>query len=367
MKWSEACRAAIQNLTLKRAVLPVMGVAAAVVCFCFSAAITNSIQAEKNLPCELSVAPANAGKLTDSIAQQISQIPNVKAVTLVLSIPVEISTGKYHSKMTLTAIDPAYENTAFEKGRIFQATSAMPYLVLNETACKAFSNETSSDTTTDKASLKAAQATQSALPAIDWLNATFLIQAGKDSRKITAKVCGITAKNQAEKNRTTGKERKSGKEQSPTALISLSAGKEFLRQSRQPIEYSGIKVRVLNSGCASAVSTEMERLGVTATAADTANTTQQTKWDAEEKEKSYLIVIGLICLLFSISFILALHKIALLEQADYFPFLKQPSIQKIDVVRIFRLQVATFLMLGILIWFAVAVALPYLLPQGVQY
>jgi len=358
MKWLESCRVAIQNLTLKRTVLPVMGIAAAVICCCFAVAITNSVQAEKDLPCELSVTPANAGKLTDTIARQIAQIPNVKAVTLVLDIPVDISTGKYNAKMTLTAVDPTYESISFEKGGIFQASSAMPYLVLNEAACKLFSNETSSDTTNDKASLEAAQ---SALPAIDWLNSTFIFQTGKDSRKITAKVCGITAKDQAVE-----KEQTAGKEQPPKALISLSAGKELLRQSKQTVEYSGIKVRVLNSGCTSAVSVEAAKLGVTATAADAANTTLQSKWDGEEKEKSYLLVIAFICLLFSVSSIFALRKIALLEQEDYFPFLKQPRMQKLAFTRIFHMQVATFFLLGSLIGFVVAVALPYFLPQEMQ-
>ena len=347
MKWAEACRAAIQNLTLKRAVLPVMGIAAAVMCGYFTVAITNSVQTEKDLPCELSIALANVEKLTDTIAQQLVHIPNVKAVTPVLDIPVDISTGIYNAKMTLTAVDPSYGNITFKKGKIFQASSTMPYLVLNEAACKLFSSKTLSD----KTSVETAQFVQ---PSIDWLNSTFIIQSGKNSRKITAKVCGITQEKQ-----TAGKE-------PPSALISLSAGKELLRQNKQIVKYSSIKVRVLNSGCASGVTAEAAKLGVTATITDTASTTLQTKWDGEEKEKNYLIAIGLICLLFSVSFVLALHKIAFLEQADYFPFLKQPCIQKCNFVRIFRMQVVAFFLLGSLIGLVVAVVLPYFLPQGVQ-
>lgn len=218
--------------------------------------------------------------------------------------------------------------------------------------CKLFFNETSSDETNDKTSLETAPSAQ---PAIDWLNGTFMIQAGKGSRKITAKVCGIMAKKQT-----------AGTEQLPTALISLYSGRELLRQSNHAVEYSGIKVRILNSGCASAVSAEAAKLGVAVTTADTTSITLQTRWDGEEKERSYLIVIGFICLLFSVSFVLALHKIALLEQADYFSFLKQPCTEKIDFARVFRMQAATFFLLGSLIGFVAAVALPYFLPQGVQ-
>lgn len=186
-------------------------------------------------------------------------------------------------------------------------------------------------------------------PKIDWLTASFAVQAGGNGQWIPSKVCGLTAG--------------SAKGQQAAAYISLSTAKSLLYKSGQSTDYAGAKVRVTDSGYADSVSQAIAALGLQVT---NPNTALQAKWDGESKEIAYLTVIGAFGLLCSAVLLVAREKNSLQGQKETWELLRWLGIRKRDARALFLMQSVLVSLAGIAVGVAAAVSLPSFLPPALQ-
>lgn len=331
MRICDLFQIAIKNIKGKWAVLFAMTAAVGVFCLCFSGAILTTVEQEKALPHELIVSSERNTGITDEDIRKISEIPDVRAVTAILQVPVSIKTGKYSAQLTLTGMDMAYQTDALSKGGIFPNSSAMPYIVLNDAACKQFS--------------EGEIGSRDEAPEIDWLNAAFSLQVVEDGRWITSKVCGILANN--------------GETQEPAAVISLPVAKELLRKNGQSTDTLLAYVCVANIGRAVSVSKAIATLGL---AVSNSNVELQEKWDAEMKEMRYLLVIGVLCLVCSIVLTVNRRKIYEIEQKPTLETLRWLGMNERDIGRLFSIQSVFLSLLGSAVGITASVLLPSFLP-----
>lgn len=333
MNMFDLTRLAFRNLKGRWAVLPVAGFAVAAFCLCFAGAILTTVQEEKAQPYELMLSAQGSAGITDSVIADILKIPDAKAATSVLQIPVTIQTGKYIAQLTLTGMDANYFDGVYAQGGIFPADSVMPYIVLNEAACKQFAEE-------EKDAGKEA-------PGIDWLNAGYSLISGEADRSVTSKVCGILSDGDA-------------KDAEPMAYISLPVAKGLLRKSNQPTAAQAAWVRITNIGCADAVSRQIAALGVDVT---NSNEQMQTEWGAEMKEMTYLLVISAFCLMCAVTLLAGNREITKQKQREALETLRWMGMKEREVSRLFTLHAFLVSMLGTMLGVAVSLALPSFMPM----
>jgi len=336
MKRFDLVRLACRSLTGRQAVLPAAGIAAAAFCLCFAGTIFTTVQQEKAQPYELILSSEGNTSLTDNIMAEISQMQSVLATTPALPVHVVVKTGEYSAKLTLTGIDAVYMEADFSSGSRFPDNSVMPYIVLNEAACKQFANS--------KAYVQEAET-----PEIDWLRAGFSLQAGEGSRWITSKVCGILTKEEAEET------------QEPAAYISLSVAKELLQNSGQSAEYTTAYVRVTDIGQAASVSKALAALGLSVT-----NSTGelQAGWDADIKEMVYLVVTGAFGLCCASVLLAAERRISLLQQRQAWDMLRWMGLKVRSLRSLFCIQNLLLSVIGTALGILAATALPLFLSSG---
>lgn len=324
--------------TLKRrwAVLPAIGVAISTFCFCVSGAVLTSVDEEKSLSYELNVSSGNTN-LSDAVISEISAIPGVTAVTPVLHVPVVIKASENSARLTLTGIDAAYLNGVYTQGGIFPDSSVMPYIVLNEAACKQFSTDKNGEES-------GANDSQ-----IDWMNTSVSVQTGEGSRPVVSKISGILADEE--------------KGQESAAYISISSAKELLRQNGHATGYSGAYARITNIGYTESISKSIATLGLSVA---NSNEELQAKWDAEMKEMTYLIVIGVFCLLCSAVLMITWRKISLLEQKEVYAALRWIGMKGKEIGRLFIIQSVIISLFGIAAGILVSTSLPSFLSPELQ-
>lgn len=331
MRMCDAFRIAIKNIKGRWAILSAIVTAISVFCLCFAGAILTTVMQEKALPYELIVSSESNTGITDEDIRKISEIPDVRAVSAILQIPVSIKTGRYSAQLTLTGMDAAYLTDALAEGGVFPDNSVMPYIVLNDAACKQF---TDGET-----------ATGDEAPKINWLNAAFSLQAVEDGRWITSKVCGILAD--------------SGETQEPAAVVSLPVARKLLRNSSQSTDILTAHVRVANIGRAVSISKAITTLGL---AVSNSTLELQGKWDTEIKEMRYLLVIGVTCLICSIVLTVNRRKIYVLEQKPTLETLRWIGMNERNIGRLFSIQSVFLSLLGSLVGITASVLLPSFLP-----
>jgi len=383
MKIFDLIRIASKNLKGQWVILPVAGIAVSAFCLCFAGTVLTTVGQEKALPYELVLSAEGADNLSDKTLADISKLPGVEAVTPLLQVPARVKTGGYSAQLMLTGIDPAYFQEGFTAGGVFPDNGVMPYIVLNDSACKQFSDKnieaepvsdtgagtnnnaktitgtatgakpnTSANTntatgTSTGTNTTAGNGANTDAPNIDWLNAGFSMQSG-DGGWIVSRVCGILA----------GEEK-----QEPAAYISLFTAKNLLQKSGQSTEYTGANIRITNIGYADSVSQEIAALGLNVT---NSNVELQAKWDTELKEMTYLIVIGVFCLLCTTVLMAAQRKISMLEQKETWKMLQWIGMKKIDIVRLFLIQAVIISLIGIAIGITVSTSLPSFLPPEMK-
>ncbi len=329
MKIFDLIKISAKNLKGRWAVLPAAGIAICVFCLCFSGAILMSVQKEKSLPYELNCTPVSAN-ISDSVIAQISQMAEVTAVTPVIDIPAGIKADKYSVTLTATGIYAEYLNGEFELGGVFDKSSNMPNIILNEAACRQFSENDSEEIIN----------LQEDAPKIDWLNANVVMAAGEGVRPSVSRIIGILADEEDE--------------QAPIAYISISSAKELLRQSGQAAGYTGAYVRIKNVGCADSVTRQISALGINV---NNPNELQPV-WDMQIKEMSYLIAIGVFGLLCSIVLMAAWKKISLMEQKSAYNILRWMGMKDKEIGRIFIVQSIMISLMGIAAGILVSTSLP---------
>ena len=339
MRIFDLIKIAARNLKGRWAVLPAAGIAVSVFCLCFAGAVLTAVQEEKSLPYELNIAPGDSG-LSDGVIAEISEVPDVTAVTPVLLVPVSIKTDEYSAQLTLTGISAAYLNGEFREGGAFPQQSIMPYLVLNEAACKTFSNNPN-DNPNDMDI-----GTETEAPEIDWLNTEYSMQAGEGLRPVITKVSGILADEE--------------EQQEPFSYISVSSAKGLLQQSGQGTDYAEAKARIKNIGCAKSVSNAITGLGLSVV---NYNEELQAQWDAEMGETTYLIIIGIFCMLCSLVLMAAWRRISISEHKEAYLALLWVGIKSKDIGRLFVMQAGMICLTGVVIGVLVGMSLPSFLSQ----
>jgi hypothetical protein len=335
MKALDIVRLSIKNLRGGRAALPALGFAILAFCLCFSAAAWTDVAREKSLPCELAVSMPR-GAIPDETLFLLAGIPGVEAVTPVLNVPATVKTGEYTAQLTLTGINASYLNEPYTKGGPFPDTGSMPRIVLNEAACRQF--------TSGREDGASGGGADKPLPAVDWLKASFTVQAG-DTRAIVSGVCGVLAGEEG---------------QEPAAYLSLAAARELLRLAGQSTDCTEAKVRVENIGRASGVSRAVAALGLAPQGADEES---QKRWDAEAGEAGYLLAAGIFALLCACTLQYMWKKISLLERREAWGMLLWLGMRERDIGLLFALQAAFVSLIGAAAGIAVALALPGFLPR----
>lgn len=336
MKIFDLTRLAVRNLKGRWAVLPVIGFAVAAFCLCFAGAILTTVQEEKAQPYELLLLAQDNAGITDSTIADILKIPDVKAATSILQVPVMVQTGEYTAQFTLTGMDAGYLEGVYIQGNVFHADSVMPYIVLSEAACKQFAKE-------EKDAGKET-------PDIDWVNAGYSLNIGEESRSVTSKACGILSD---------GGE----KDAEPDAYVSLSVAKELLRESNQPTVAQVSWVRITNIGCADSVSKQIAALGLNVT---NSNEQMQTEWDVEMKEMVYLLVIAVFCLICASLMLAANRAVTLERQKQAFEMLRWVGMKDRSISRLFMLHALIVSVFGALIGLVVSLSLPSFLPPELK-
>jgi ABC-type lipoprotein release transport system permease subunit len=289
-----------------------------------------SIQQERSTPFELIVTTESGAGVTDATLAEISKIAGVKGATPILQIPVQINMGEYRAELTLTGIQPTYVP---QSG--LPEESVMPYIVLNEAACKLFSKDSEATDETTEA------------PKIDWLTIKATILTGEESLPVPSKVFGVM---------------ESEKDDEPVAYISLNTAKALLKISDQTTICRAAYVRIENIRRAESVSRALGVLRLTVVNADTE---LQAKWDTETKEMAYLIVVGSFCLVCSAVLLAAWRRILLDEQKDAYAMLHWLGMKKKDIARIFAIQSTLLSLIGVGIGTLTAIILPSFLPQEI--
>ncbi len=333
MKIFDLLRVAVKSLKGRWAVLPALGMAIAMFCFCFAGAVIVTVGEQKAQPYELEVQPGAAG-LTDNDVLELSQKEGVTAVTPILTVPAQITAGEYSAQIMLSGINGDYLEDEFLSGGIFPDSSMMPYIVLNEKALKLFKQN-------DKAIDESLE--------IDWLHESTALSIEGSARPIVSKISGVLKSD----------------EQSGEALayISLYAAKQLLQQNGQPAGYTGAKVRIEDMGSAESVAKGIMPLGLSVA---NPNEQLQSEWDAQTKEAGYLLTAGVFSLLCSAVLTAAWIKIALFGQREAYSMLLLMGMKRKTLRRLFTAQCAIIAFSGVALGLIVSASLPAFLSAGMQ-
>lgn len=321
MRISDRLRLAGKTLERRWAVLPAAGFAVAVFCLCFAGAILESVRQEKVAPYELTVIAQGSAPLTDGDAAALSQIEDVTAATAVLEVRATVKTGGDAAELTLTGMDGGYIEGVYARGGAYPADTVMPYIVLNEAACKAFSADAQE------------------APAIDWLNAGWTVRTGEGTRPVTARVCGLLAAGG------------DGETEEPAAYISLGAAKALAAQNG----YASLRARVTDIGCAQRAANAAAALGLgVANSADEL----QAGWDMRMKEMTYLLVLGGFCLLCAAALTGAGRAVLLRRNACALEAMRWLGMKRRDFSRLFTLHALIICVAGLAAGILASLSLP---------
>lgn len=327
MRMLDLVRIALKDLRGKWMVLPALCIAVSMFCFCFAGTVLATVEHEKSMPCEL-IIMSEGSNITDNTIVEISEIPDVLAVTPILKVPMNIQVDAYSTKLTLIGIDNGYLDEEFSQWGIFPEDSVMPYIVLNHGACKLFEKLDKNDGEINE-------------PKIDWLSEDITLHEGEGSRKVTSKISGILLENE--------------EHQEPTGYISLSSAKKLLNRSGQSTEYIEAKVRIKNIGCSKSISNTLYTMGfnVSNTHADI-----QAKWDMQMKEMAYLAGVGILCVVCFLVLTVAWIKISMLTQKKEYSALLWFGARSSEIRWIYIIQALVISLIGIGIGVVVGIFLP---------
>ena len=351
MRNTDLLRLACKTLRGRRAVFPALLCAVAVFCGCFAGAMTQQIRLEQALPCQLTVTAANGKAISGAALEKARRVPDVLAATAVLPLPATVTSSSYTAKLTLTGIDSAYLTDTFQLGSVFPGASAMPYLVLNEAACRQFrqASDSAGDNTSDLPTGAGADAlgglSDDELPNIDWLKAGFVLEL-ENGRPVVSKVCGVLLR--------------AGGDAPPAAYLSLPQAEGLLRQSGQDPAVQTAWLRVRNIGRANAVAQALAPLGLTA--ADD-NAAQQARWDNLAAQRRYLMALALLAQLAALALLAQGQRLLLAEQRPAWHNLRRMGMPLGQLKRIFVLRNIGATSLGAALAIAAAALLPSFLPQ----
>ncbi len=244
------------GLTAARLGLTALGM----LCLILAASLGIGIMQAKHQPCELTVTASQYQTITEQTVQDILTLEDVTAATGVLELSATVITGSYSASLTVLGIDRDYLALDFQTGELFPASSAMPRLILSQSAAKEFIDPDDPPT-----------GGETYEPDIDWLDADFTLQAGDST--VPAAVSGIYTDEDGE-----------------VVYMDLSLAKELAGTAT----YSYALVRITDTGAAETVSAAIAALGYTVTDETAA---PEEEWAGNAERAAYLTVLALALLL----------------------------------------------------------------------
>ncbi len=336
MRIFDLARIALKSLKGRWAVLPAAAAAIGVFCLCVAGTALTVVQQEKSQPYELSFSSQDSD-ITENDIAKISEIEDVKAATPVLEVPVSVIAGDYSAELSLAGIYPSYLNEKFKAGGIFPESGVMPYIVLNEAACKKFKSE-EDNMEYEYFGGDETEAEETDAPNVDWLSESIKIKTG-EGNPVISKISGILS----------GEE----EDEQPAAYISVSAAKGLLPPGEQGSAKAS--VRITNIGCAEKVSRGITALGFNI---DNTNDELQAKWDSQEGQIAYLFVISIFSLLCFSALTASSRKISMLEHQKEWMMLKWTGLRDKDIGRIFIIRMLALAVFGMFAGILVSTSLP---------
>jgi len=269
MKACDLFSLALRGIKSTGTVLILLTTAVFAFCACFSTAIFEKVGLEKAKPYELDITSSDAKGIPASVLSKIRQIEGVSNASFVLRLPVTVKSGKYIANLEVAGIDGAYLKKTYDQGSCFPENVAMPSLVINDAACKLFSDGSTMFLDQIKA------------PPIDWLRAGFVVQS-EGGQGVSGGISGIIEQE--------------ADDEEPLAFMDFKAAQTLLRLSGQEVDPVEALVRVENIGFAHSVSEALSSLGLSVM---NSNGEQQAKWDKDLIQATYLGILAGMALLFS--------------------------------------------------------------------
>jgi hypothetical protein len=286
-------------------------IASGVICLCFSLTVFFGIWYEENSPGEISLSAAPGKVLTDQDMSVLVNLDHVGNCTPVLSLPANITLGKYKANVTVLGVRRDYISSAFEKGGLFPESSSMPILILNEAACKLFLYQEEKAAVTE---------TSVNAPEIDWLSANFSLSIDEKVKPIISRISGIM--------------KDSTEAALPKAYVDFSAAKTVLQKNGQPTAYDGILLQVKKARVIQEVSDNAASLGYMV---DPSYLSISEDWRRRQESALPLLFVGLSLLIGMTLFMAALSWIDVSKQSEQIKMLRQIGMQIRHIKNLFSL------------------------------
>lgn len=325
---------ATKTIKIRQAFLPMLGFAIFSFCLCFAGATNLKISGEKAEPYELIMTSTPKSPITDKAIAEVIKIDFVKKTTPVIEIPVRLKIEQYSANLTLIGINAEYFEGLFLQGGIFPTESAMPYILLNEAACKLMTQS---------------EQKENEEVIIDWLRGGFEIIQSEDQPATISKVCGIFSDAGV-------------KDAEPRAYISIYSAKQLLVNSGKPIEYSNAFIRTADSGKAVSVSKAISSAGYLIA---NSNDELHERWETQTNEIIYLLVVAVFALCSAILIIRAYRIMNMVINKQSLDMLQWMGVTAKMSERRFLTQDFVIMLSGFLIGTLTALTLPsFLMADG---
>jgi len=305
MKAKDLLKFAFTGLKRRKArtFLTVLGVIIGTVCIVlmFAIGLSNYQQFEQQMLSDQSLTEITVNNysgnttqsgITDSTIQSIGSLPQVKAVSPIIELPVTIIVGDYEANMQLKGIDHQVVDVKYAQGGIFDADNAIPSIVLGGNTIQYFIDPKDPPNYSDY------EAMENYSPDIDLMDTemSMILGSETDDQEIPA--------SQQYRITVSGITEKSYSGSSYDAYIDLAAAKRILMENRELADYLGVgidsyttvKIIVDEMDHVESVLAEVKKLGY-----ETYSPTESIIQMQEEqaRQQGQLFAIGFISLLVS--------------------------------------------------------------------
>lgn len=183
---------------------------------------------EKNQPCQLEA----AGKvITEADVAVILQQEAVLSCTAVYQVETTLSAAGYTMDLTLLGMDSGFLDLSIKAGTLYPDSTGMPYLVVNETALKAFKDQNGK--------------VIEDIGTVDWLNTSVALTVGETA--VVGKICGIMPTRE--------------EDEAPAVYISRESAKSLIQQTGEIPDANTAWLRIQNAGAEEPVTKALSQLG----------------------------------------------------------------------------------------------------------
>ena len=261
MRMRESVRLAWKTMPGIGKLWPVLGIFAGVVILTIGGRIYFEIREEKQQPCEIN-ASALAGISSERL-KEVNALEGVLAGSRIWSGEGKLLFGDYQASVTFVGVEASYPEGEWLSGEIYPESTAMPYLVLNEAAVKAFTNE-------KKQNLQEAGE-------VDWDSQSLILEG---ESKTVLRICG-TLKDEKEE---------------AIAYLSQEQMKEILLRFGEESAADTLWIRLVDAGVKETVIRRLEALGL---AVIDNESSRESDWDLRTERQSFYLGVGIFVIVWS--------------------------------------------------------------------